>query len=94
VGASTTAGAMETFLSQPSNRHGLAKWPTRLPVKSLKLSNIGQRSLLQRCKLMFHGVAYLALPVTESVVLPSFEGVAECPRIKAFPNLTCLRNIT
>jgi hypothetical protein len=34
------------------------------------------------------------LLVTESVVLPSFEGVAECPHIKAFPSLTCLRNIT
>ena len=88
------AGAMETFLPQQSNWHGLAKWPTGLPVKSLRLSNIGQRSLLQRCKLMFHRVACSALPVTESVVLPSFEGVAECPRIKALPSLSCLRNIT
>jgi hypothetical protein len=51
---------METFLSQQSNWHGLAKWPTGLPVKSLRLSNIEQRSLLQRCKLMFHRVACIA----------------------------------
>jgi hypothetical protein len=90
--ASTTASAMATLSTVKLAR--AAKWPTGLPVKSLRLSNIGQRSVRQSCKLMFHRVAYSAFVGDGECCASVFRGSGECPHIKAFPSLTCLRNIT
>jgi hypothetical protein len=81
--ASATASAMATLSTVKLAR--AAKWPTGLPVKSLRLSNIGQRSVRQSCKLMFHRVAYSAFVGDGECCASVFRGSGRMPAYQSIP---------